>query len=46
VADEVRQKYERAIQDYLVLREAAKLEISIMDANRVNVEKNMKQIIN
>lgn len=38
-------KYDRAIQDYLVLREACFEELQIMQLNRVGVDKDMRNII-
>ena len=38
-------KWGRAIEDYFVMREACYLELSIMELNRVGVEKDVKNII-
>ena len=37
--------FQRVLSDYLLLREAAKEELSILDANRVGVEKNLSNIL-
>jgi hypothetical protein len=41
----VQELYERAIADYLFMRKASAEEMQIMALNRVNVEKDVKQII-
>ncbi|CDW79119.1 UNKNOWN [Stylonychia lemnae] len=43
--DAVQKKYERAIRDYLFLRQSCFLELQIMDLNRVGVDKDLKNII-
>ena len=43
--DKTKKEYERVVEDYLVLKMAAHTELTIMELNRVGVEKNMKSII-
>ena len=43
--EKAKSDYERVINDYLVLKMAAHTELTIMELNRVGVEKNMKNII-
>ncbi len=43
--DKTKKEYERIVEDYLVLKMAAHTELTIMELNRVGVEKNMKSII-
>ena len=42
---ELKKQYEKTFEEYRILRQAAALEMHIMELNRVGVDKNLKNII-
>ena len=43
--EDIKRKYENAIRDYAILKEACAKELHILDLNKVGVEKDMRQIL-